>query len=314
MERDSFPQPKKPEAPQRVEQHEGNLRSFEKLRTVIGRVAQEVNSMMKEKHGISKFVEPETCCVRADRYSNKHSGGIYIDEVVQADLKKVEDLDKKFVSADNERVQQHFSKTYNIPATAEAVVAQHRKNKEESNPGQTEMAITALLHKMLKGRFVVVRASTYDDYMNEMDNLILDTETGAVICAFDEVLLNEGDDPNNSIKLKKITDIALEGGKKAKYGLALEGDKIVRSGLQENVPVFYLELKRSDLNKLASDLLENFDKEPTALEQKLYALLVASIEEQKKILEGLALRPGMKNKLEAFEESLEVLKGYSEKK
>ncbi|MFA5997019.1 MAG: hypothetical protein WC791_00865 [Candidatus Paceibacterota bacterium] len=293
-------------APQ-FKSQETHKNSFEKLSEVMKLLSSEVNSTVKNEYGLRKLVDEEGR-IRADRFELGESGGIYTTEEIEEDQRLVDSQNRHNSGADDPSTQDFFKKQYGIPGTPESVVEQYLKNKDAQKSNQAEMAITALLHKILKDRFIVVRASTFDDYMHGMDNLILDRETGAVICAFDEVLRNEGDEPGPSKKLDKIKNHARNGGRKAKYGIALEDGELVRSPL-ENVPVFFLELKSNDLNELANDLLENYDNEPTKFEQALFTHLVSSIKEQKGILEKLPLPQVMKNKLKAFEESLGVLEG-----
>lgn len=284
--------------------------SFEKLNEVIRLVSSEVNSLVKKEYELRKLVDEEAR-IRADRFVLGESGGIYSKEVIEEDQELVDRQNRHNSGADVPSTQDFFRRQYGIPGTPESVVEQYLKNKNEQKSNQAEMAITALLHKILKERFIVVRASTFDDYMHGMDNLILDRETGAVICAFDEVIRNESDEPGASKKLDKIKKHAMSGGRKAKYGIALENGKLVRSPL-DHVPVFYLELKSADLDRLAEDLHANFGNEPTHLETKLYTLLVSSIDEQKRTLESLPSLPGVTEKnLKAFGETLEVLKGYA---
>ncbi len=105
------------------------------------------------------------------------------------------------------------------------------------------MAITALLHKILKENFLVVRTSTFDDYKNGIDNLILDKRTGAIICTFNEVLENEGGrERGESKKVQKVKKSAALGGNKAKYAITLKDGKIIRSSIK-NIPVFIWQLK-----------------------------------------------------------------------
>ncbi len=285
--------------------------SFEKLSEVMMHMAHEVNDMVREKYGIEKLVDEEGR-IEAALYS-KEEGGIYEQQEIMDDQDSVNSLDRYNSGADNEKVREHYKNTYGADGTLEGTVAKFRERKEAHSSNQAEMAITALLHKMLKERFLVVRASIFDDYKHGMDNLILDRETGAVICAFDEVIRNESDAGKTPVKLEKIKKAALKGGNEAKYGIALEGDELVRSRLR-NVPVFYLSLESRDLNALTNDLSGNFDSGATNLEQMLFTHLVASIKEQKTILEGLPLPQVMKNKLVAFEDSLKVLEGVVKSK
>jgi hypothetical protein len=59
----------------------------------------------------------------------------------------------------------------------------------EKNPANlTEVAFTLILQKLLPDRFVIVRSSAYDNYNYGNDQLILDTESGEVVCGIDEVI------------------------------------------------------------------------------------------------------------------------------
>ncbi|MCK9344510.1 MAG: hypothetical protein M0P64_00095 [Candidatus Pacebacteria bacterium] len=295
-------------APVSQERKESKKTSFEKLNEVMARMSREVNSMVKEQYDMEALVD-DAGRIRAELYA-KEEGGIYEGAEVADDQEIVDGLDRHNSSADDPRVQEFYKKEYGADGTAEGTLAKYRERKEAAKSNQAEVAITALLHKMLKERFLVVRASTFDDYKHGMDNLILDRETGAVICAFDEVIRNEGDAGKTPVKLEKIKKAALKGGNEAKYGIALKDDTLVRSRLR-NVPVFYLSLESKDLNALTNDLTNGFDSDATALEQALFAHLVNSIKEQKDILEKLPLPQVMKNKLSAFEESLGVLEGVA---
>lgn len=190
--------------------------SFEKLNEVMGRMAQEVNATVKEMYGMEKLVD-EAGRIEASQYANEN-GGIYETEDVVADQETVDSLDRYNSGADVQKTQEFYKKEYGADGTLEGTIAKYRERKEVAKSNQAEMAITALLHKMLKERFIVVRASTFDDYKHGMDNLILDRETGAVICAFDEVIRNEGDAAKAPVKLEKIKKAALKGGNEAKYG------------------------------------------------------------------------------------------------
>lgn len=62
----------------------------------------------------------------------------------------------------------------------------------EKNPANiAEIATTLLFDKVLNKDFIIVRASTYDDYENGADHLIIDKQSGAVICGLDEAILGE---------------------------------------------------------------------------------------------------------------------------
>ncbi len=203
-------------APQR--ERKERISSLEKLKTVMARIADEVNRDVTKKYGLNGLVDG-SLHLDAGNFS-KDQGGIYEGVIISEDQASIDALDRYNCSADNDRTQKFYKDEYGIE-TPEGIVAKHREKKEASKSNQAEMIITALLHKVLKERFLVVRASVFDDYKHGIDNLILDKETGAVICAFDEVLENEGDKERGAIK--KIEKIKDPRGKAPRYllGLAL---------------------------------------------------------------------------------------------
>ena len=281
--------------------------AYSKLTKITARNAKEINAGLEKVYGLRNLVD-ESLHINPQAFS-RELGGIYDPEDVVNDEETVTALDRLNSAADVENTQKFYKDTYGID-TVEGIIAKHREKKEISKSNQAEMAITALLHKVLRDRFLVVRTSMFDDYKNGIDNLILDKETGAIICAFDEVLENDGDrNRGTSKKIEKIKKSAVLGGTRAKYAVALDQQKIVRSQAR-NIPVFYLALESKDLADLTNDLYHMQDGTTTDIENKIFAHLITSISEQKKMLEGLTLPPVMRKKLEEFESSLVTLKGY----
>ena len=68
-----------------------------------------------------------------------------------------------------------------------------RRQQEAKDPNLTEMSLTLLLNKFLKKDFIVARASSYDDYNNGIDNVLIDKTSGEVLCGFDEVMVKKGE-------------------------------------------------------------------------------------------------------------------------
>lgn len=291
--------------------HEKQATPFGKLKSIMARNAQEINSELEKTHGLSGLVD-ESLHINPQAFT-RVQGGIYDEDDIRNDEETVNALDRLNSAADIPNTQKFYKDTHGID-TVEGIMAKHRENKEVSKSNQAEMAITALMHKVLKERFLVVRTSMFDDYKNGIDNLILDKETGAIICAFDEVLENDGDRSRGaSKKIEKIKKSAVLGGTRAKYGVSLSNKKVVRS-MSRNIPVFYLALESKDLAKLTNDLYDSLYSTNknviTDMEQKIFAHLVTSISEQKRMLEELTLPPVMRAKLKEFEGSLAVLESF----
>lgn len=283
------------------------LTSNEKMRSVMARISQEVNREAQEKYGLGGLVNES---LHIDpTYFSREKGGIYEEADIIDDKETVNALDRYNCAADNANTQKFYKDQYGIE-TPEGIVAKHLEKKEASKSNQAEIVITALLHKVLKDRFLVVRASVFDDYKHGIDNLILDKETGAVICAFDEVLENQGDRERGAVKkIEKIKKSAIRGGTEAKYGISLKEGQLTRAHTR-NIPVFYLTLESKDLNELTDDLYNN-EEMATEAESRLFAHLVGSIKEQKEMLGKLNLPPVMRRRLEGFESSLKTLEGFT---
>jgi hypothetical protein len=295
-------------AKQRTPERKEQFSPVEKLKRVLTRVSEEVNKSVVKKYGIHDLVS-STLHINSASFS-KEQGGTYSEEEIKGDEEVVYALDRHNSAADNPNTQQFYKDQHGIN-TPEGIVLKHREQKEASKSNQAEMIITALMHKVLKERFLVVRASMFDDYTHGIDNLILDKETGAVICAFDEVLSNEGDRNKTPVKIEKIKKSAMRGGTEAKYGISLQGNTLRKGGVR-NLPVFYLTLESKDLLELTNDLFYN-QEETTATEKRLFAHLVRSIKEQKEMLQALNLPSTMRRSLEGFEHSLLTLESFQGK-
>jgi len=148
----------------------------------------------------------------------------------------------------------------------------------ERNPANlTEMALTVSLHKFLGNDFIVARASRFDDYNNGVDQVIVDKQTGDVICGFDEVLGHQGDDGGEK-KKKKMERIREKGGVQIKYGASLENGRLVPSSIK-NVPAFYLSLSKEELKDLLEALVDQGEA-ISAVEINIFNKLLDSLKEQ----------------------------------
>lgn len=138
---------------------------------------------------------------------------------------------------------------------------QFNNQQERSKGTLAEMSITLILDKYLGDRFISVRSSKWDDYENGIDNFLLDSETGAVVCGFDE-LFNDLNQSSSDKKEEKVMNKFLKGGAYAKYGLkkaesSQETDSDIEIGKLSNLPTFFIAINRDDL----VDILENLDSD-----------------------------------------------------
>lgn len=151
------------------------------------------------------------------------------------------------------------------------------KDKKRNPSNITEIALTILLQKCLGKDFIVARSSKYDDYINHVDQVIIYVPTGEVVCGFDEVIGNIGDDGGEK-KKEKLRKIMARGGANIKYGAQLKDGQLVRSEVK-NVPAFYVSLSKENLRELL-DSLKNNPNENSEVEKEIFSKLLASLENQ----------------------------------
>jgi len=207
--------------------------------------------------------------------------------------------DKKFVSDLENEWAEFLHKT----------PEEWRYSKDKNPASITEMVVTLILHRLLKERFIVARASSYDDYKHHVDNVLIDKKTGAVVCGFDEVIGYKGDDGGDK-KDEKIKKILSYGGTSLKYGATIVDGKIKRQEFK-NIPTFFLSLSKEELNSLLIDLKA---KKPTSENGKILAhKLLSSLDEQYLEAKGVAVNQALKENLDKFADSLEVIRSLVNK-
>lgn len=164
-----------------------------------------------------------------------------------------------------------------------------------------ELLKTALFNKFLGQEFITVRTSLYDDFLNGVDNLILERKTGNLVCMFDEAVYKK---VIFRQKYRKIRKINSKGGASLKYGLSFNPDtaKISPTAV-ENIPVFGLFLRRDKMeecfNKFVNSSGESSDNEKETLN-----LLIDSLDPQIKLLkqQNFDEFPLLRQRLKSFEE------------
>jgi hypothetical protein len=176
---------------------------------------------------------------------------------------------------------------------------QWQSDKEKNSADLTEIALTLSLQRLLPANLMVVRSARYDDYNNGVDQLIIDRDSGSVVCGIDEVINRQGNS-GPSKKEKKVVRKMLRGGAQVKYGARVEKSILYLESLK-NIPAFYLSLEKNELLNLCESLEK---EEATAGERALLANLQTSLDEQIKSYESLSLSPSLKHNLNTFQESL----------
>ena len=206
------------------------------------------------------------------------------------------------VIIDKERLKQQ-EETWANEQYKDLETWQADRSKNASNIA--EMTITLILHKFLKDNFIVARASKYDDYNHGVDNVIIDKNTGSVICGFDEVIGLDQERDGGEKKMKKVKNSLERGGTEIKYGATVVDGKIVRQSFR-NIPTFYLAISKPELNEVLVDLQKNDNMSEATT--RIFGQLISSLEEQYEVFKNLDINNKVRNNLEKFASSLDSIK------
>jgi hypothetical protein len=241
----------------------------------------------------------EIAQIQNERYGNifntdslinmKEFSDLFGEEAVRQDEEKVEKQELEFSDANTtnpSRLAFFEEKGLNTPEKR----LEHWREKERTEPEKLEKAILCIFHKFLHSKFIIARASKYDDYFNGVDTVIVDAQTQKVVGAFDEV---RGTDSllGNTKKLEKVFNKAQKGGANLKYGLNFEKDsekdstqKITKKEIY-HVPLFVIALNKEDLSDLLKGMNGEAEGKPAEIESKIFNQILDSFENQIKIFE-----------------------------
>ncbi|MFH1822266.1 MAG: hypothetical protein ABH830_01040 [Patescibacteria group bacterium] len=270
---------------------------FEELNNLLKQISEEINNNLKEQQEDDTKLVNDDCSINMGDFTKVHQA-----EKIDRDEKYVKEQIKRFAPDPKNKSVQTFYKT----TDENKIIKAWQENKKRSDGSLTEMAITSILYKFLKDKFVVVRSSKFDDYHNGVDNLIVDKETGEVICAFDAIRI--GDSDNDKIrfrdKIMRISDKISEGGINVDYGLTYTKDneknemKLTKTALK-NVPIFCFGLFKEELSKLLSEMNYDINTKPNEAELNIFKKLMKNLDGQKNFqLKNNALKPDMREKME----------------
>ena len=256
------------------------------IKTIVNEIKKDLRKNFAQENG---FVDGDGSIRMNNFYDSNVENQKKFAEKSQDDKKAVDLQERHWAGLDSNESKINRARAYGLPENADdkAILQEYRRHKETSLPNQLEMAITILLHKRFGDRYVVVRASKYDDYFNGIDNVLVNKETGDVICAFDEVRMDERSD-RDTHKKERSRKKASEGGASLKYGFRIQNNKILKQTIH-SIPIFCLGLDSQD----CSDLINNIsytDKatNPTLrvqpmndTEERILQKLLDSIREQR---------------------------------
>jgi hypothetical protein len=182
---------------------------------------------------------------------------------------------------------------------------EYRRQRETNQAEIAEMTLALLFNKLLGDRFLVARASSYDDFNNGVDLVIIDKTTGAVVCGVDDVVSHTAD-ISAPKKDEKMARQMKAGGASIKYGATFAEGSLKRCSLR-NIPTFHAAVSPAELEKIIM-ALEGNEKTSTLPELEVFERMISSLEEQYKKLDDTDLDPKLKENLQKFSASLERMK------
>lgn len=277
----------------------------EKLRAFVADVAKEINGTVEGEYGLGELLDTRGM-IRMEGFGEAPG---FSDARIEHDKKEIYEREVEWSGARDPRIREFYRERYGAE-TEEEIVRIHGENKEREKNGQMEMFVAALFHKILKGDFIVARASAYDDYNHGIDTVMVNVKTGDIVCAFDEVHDHKASD-RAAEKEEKIKRKARQGGSMLSYGIAMEGGKLVRREVKD-LPVFFLGLSTADLEAALANM--SFGSGASEKEREIFTVFLASLEDQRTTLLAERVPKPVRDALVRFETSLEMMKARAQKK
>jgi len=256
------------------------------LEEMVKRISQQTNLLMKEAFGVESFLQDDG---RLDTEKYMERAHLSRSEYGEH-LEYIKSCERVFAQ------KSQFARDNKAQIDAGQVGRKELKEKweeEERNSAgkQMELLTMALFHKFFSEDFIVVRSSTYDDYKNKMDLLLINKETGAVICAFDDFT---GDKEGRAAKKKgaSINDIVRSGGASLRYGFCVTKEEGGRKKLTEkeltHLPIFQMQTSAKEFQQLFMSLVLNPNKKPTGREVEIMKEIIKQMQKQCEEFEGIS--------------------------
>lgn len=274
----------------------------EKLDELLRTIALRENEAIASAFGVEHFLD-DSCAIRTECFGSE-GGKVYDDASIHGDGQYVDAKEREWAGWWNETVRKEVYEKNGI-GTEEEAVRDWKERKERHASVQFEKVVTVILHKMLGDDFLVLRASSYDDYKNGIDNLIVNKATGDVVCAFDELNYSERDAERQAKKIARVKERAAQGGSQMKYGASVEGGKLIMERIR-HVPLFFLSLPESSLR----DIMKGMDYTPDSAsptEKKAFNGLMRCLKDQIGMLAGEKVHPEVEKRIKRFEETLSAI-------
>ena len=282
------------------EHHENPI---DALFSLTKKISEEINKDVSKRYNARHNLVNERGVISMDFFS-RVNGGIYTPEEIENQKREILEKEIEWSGADDPNVQAYYKNEKKIEGK-EKIAEARVKDKEREKSSQMEMLTNAIFYKVLKDRFIVVRASTYDDYFSGVDNYLVDKETGDVVCAFDEVHDHERGDRKDK-KWERVEAIG-KGGKKIKYGVVPHGDKLIQKEIR-NIPVFFLSLTTEELTRGMEKFSRNINDTANEWEKMTFNKFTMLLQEEYDRVKDMQMPSPTRENLEKFKRALQTMK------
>jgi hypothetical protein len=275
-------------APEKLDK---NAEYRKELLTILQSIVKEINGALGEK-----LLADDGCVSR--------KGYDFSEEELAEQKEYTEKKEKKFI-------RKKFNLKDDTPITKE-LHAKWEREQQERLSELMEMAVMVILHKVLKDDYVVCRANKYDDY-HGIDNIIVNKQTGDVLCTFDDVR----DDTNAHGIYEWQKELHVEdsrGKSKMVYAFTFEENKLIRKEIT-NIPKFYLRFDKKQLEDMLKAIDYKNINSANNSELAIYNFIIESLASQINDLkkQGANNQALIKN-LDTFESSLPNLRSHGQTK
>jgi len=274
------------------------------LEEAAAKVSLEVNQLMEKVFKIEGFVQSDG---RLDMQNYMARGSVGRHSHIR-DMDYIKNRETKFSREGN------FAKLTSAAQHPGQIGQQEmieiwRQESRKNMGSQMELLAMILFHKFFSKDFMVVRSSTYDDYKNGIDMILVDRRTGAVICAFDSVI---GYPASDRIEEKKetIEEIVGRDGATLKYGFRVKqeyGKPTLEEKELESLPIFCLQVAPDEFQALFDSLIIKKGENPSEVETAIVENILHQMESQCQKLLNTRPKPQVRENIHLTHNSIKKM-------
>ena len=175
-----------------------------------------------------------------------------------------------------------------------------------------EQLVPILFTKIMPDKFIAVRSAKYDDYTHGVDTVIIDRDTGEVLCSVDECTSDSRSAPVD--KVKKVLNTNLHGTELS-YGFKrVSNNSFVPVKACRDFPLCFLSLPRDDV-RLAISMLREDLSDVSDFEKEVFQRLVRGLCTSLKSIQQRTRSQGQEAKIgDSYEKmAMELEKKFEER-